>query len=81
MGRPKRDKEMTEDEQAEREQQWQYLNSCWMRLYNHERALRKGGQVVGSIYRDYSAVKHAQQDLGLDEQLPYERAATGGENA
>lgn len=60
-----------------REDLWRYLNSCWMRLFYHERALRKGGQLVGSIHEDYCRVKRAQRDLGLleedSDQLPYER--------
>ena len=64
----------------ERELKWQYLNHCWKRLFLHERALRNGGQVVGSIHRDYNAVKKAQMDLGLegDDQLPYERLTING---
>lgn len=59
----------------DREAKWQYLNTCWMRLFSHERALRTGGMAVGSIHRDYCNVKKAQMDLELrdDQQLAYER--------
>lgn len=64
----------------ERELKWQYLNHCWKRLFLHERAIRNGGQLVGSIHRDYNAVKKAQMELGLtgDDQLPYERLTING---
>lgn len=65
---------------AERESKWLYLNDCWKRLFLHERAIRTGGQLVGSIHSDYNRVKKAQIDLDLseDEQLPYERLTING---
>lgn len=51
----------------DREAHWRYLNDCWTRLYYHERALRTGGQVVGSIGRDVSRVRQAQRVLEIIE--------------